>query len=218
MQHFHNHQETNLDTKGLVIHWSKPYDLFFSSILRFSEGRVLELAKIKPGDAVLDVGCGPGSLSVRAKKLVGVTGKVAGIDASPEMIAAARRKVVKSGLEVDFQVGLIEKLPFPDNSFDVVMSRLVIHHLPGDLKLKGFAEMKRVLKPGGICLAVDFDSSNSHLFGVIMKPLSKMPMTKIDVKGYVPLFEKAGFSEVEYGPTGKRLLSFVRGKALEAGK
>jgi len=216
MHRLHDHQEERLDTKGLVINWSKPYDIFFSSILRFSESRILELAKIKPGDAVLDVGCGPGSLSLRAKKLVGTTGSVAGIDASAKMIELAQRKAAKSGLEVNFQNALIEALPFPDNSFDVVMSRLVIHHLPGDLKLRGFAEMKRVLKPGGICLAVDFDSSNSHLYGGIMKPfLSKMPMSKIDVKGYAPLFEKAGFSAVEYGPTGKRLLSFVRGSATD---
>ena len=65
----------------------------------------------------------------------------------------AREKALKARFDIDFQVALIEKVPFPDSSFDLVTSSLMLHHLPDDLKRKGFAEIRRVLKLGGRFLA-----------------------------------------------------------------
>ena len=64
---------------------------------------------------------------------------------------------------------MVENLPFQDASFDVVLNRLMLHHLPGDLKQRGLAEMRRVLKPGGICLVVDFEPPKSGLLRMIVQ-------------------------------------------------
>ncbi len=84
------------------------------------------------------------------------------------MIAVARKKAARKGLDIDFRVGVIEALPFPDSSIDVVTSSLMMHHLPEDLKVRGLAEIYRVLKPGGRLLIADFmrptGSVLNHLF------------------------------------------------------
>jgi ubiquinone/menaquinone biosynthesis C-methylase UbiE len=85
--------------------------------------KVLQLARLEPGQSVLDVGCGTGTLAIAAKRQVGPTGTVCGIEASPEMIARANRKARKTGVGVVFENGLAEALPFPDAHFEVVLSK-----------------------------------------------------------------------------------------------
>ena len=114
-----------------------------------------------------------------------------------------------------FELGVVEALPFPDGSFDVVLNRLMLHHLPGDLMQRGLAEMRRVLKPGGVCLVVDFEPPKSGFLRMVVKN-HMTPMAEVDVRRYVPLLEEAGFTEVESGSTGSKWLSFVRGRV--AGK
>jgi ubiquinone/menaquinone biosynthesis C-methylase UbiE len=120
---------------------------------------MINLARLKPGETVLDVGCGTGTLAIVAKGRVGRTGKVHGIDASPEMIARARKKTEKAGLAVDFRKASIEALPFQDRQVDVVLSTLMLHHLPRQVRENGLYEIRRVLKPGGRVLIVDFGQS-----------------------------------------------------------
>ena len=137
-------------TSGSVIHWARWYDLG-TWLISFGRApairrRTVELAAIREGEDVLDVGCGTGTLTLAAKRQAGA-GEVGGIDASPEMIGVARRKAAKRGVDVDFRVALIEQLPFPDGTFDLVLSSLMLHHLPDELKREGFAEICRVLKP-----------------------------------------------------------------------
>ena len=135
MHRMHNEPKTKdgPQTTGATIHWATEYDLFTSLLLgvnRPNSRMVIELAKVKPGDRVLDVGCGTGNLTLTAKTTAGVNGAVYGIDAAPEMIDVARKKAGRANLDVNFEIGLIEKIPFPDATFEVVVSRLVIHHLP----------------------------------------------------------------------------------------
>ncbi len=210
-RHFHTADPTP-ETSGRVIHWAPMYDALSHLILRRSEAAIRSLAQVKPGDKVLDVGCGPGRLTLAAQGWVGPAGEAHGVDPSPEMIETARRNAAQAGLPVQFQKGVVEALPFPDATFDVVMSRLVVHHLPGDLKRRGLAEMRRVLKPGGVCLVVDFEPPTGFFLRHLTQHLLS-PMMKVDVREYIPLLTEAGFAEVESGPTGSKFLSFARGRA-----
>src|SRR5206468_3453161 len=146
-------------------------------------------------------GCGTGSLTLALKVPVGPTGSVQGIDASPEMIRVARRDARKAGVDVGFQEGLAEALPFPEGTFDLVVSQLAMHHLPGDLKRRAFTEMLRVLKPGGRCLIVDFEPPKTGLGRLFARLVLGPVMMQIDVRDYGALMEKAGFRNVETGRT-----------------
>ncbi|MEI7554827.1 class I SAM-dependent methyltransferase [Candidatus Chlorohelix sp.] len=206
----HTHEKAS---KGNLVRWSKRYDAIFGHLLRGSEGRVIELAEIKAGDTVLDLGCGPGNLTLNAKANVGKTGKVFGIDAAPEMIELANKKAAEKGVEVGFQVAYAQELPFADATFDVVISRLVFHHLPGDLKLQALNEIQRVLKPGGKCLVVDFDMPSLPVVGGLFKHvLSNHTMPQTDVRNYAVLMKQTGYQEVECDSTGRLLLAYVKGK------
>ena len=108
-----------------------------------------------PGDHVLDIGTGPGYLAFAAAKMVGPGGRAVGIDASPEMIERALARAEHHGSRAEYAVASAEALPFDDASFGVVVSRLVFHHLPGELKSQALAEIARVLKPGGRVVIVD---------------------------------------------------------------
>src|SRR5918996_529929 len=89
--------------------------------------RLISLAELQSGKSVLDIGCGTGTLAIAATRHVGPTGTVHGIDASPQMIARATRKAAKAGAPAVFQVAAAEELPFPETTFDVVLSTLMLH-------------------------------------------------------------------------------------------
>src|SRR5215216_4246893 len=158
------HQNPTPRTSGLVLHGTaRFYDLLAWLMTRGREGvfreKVVDLARLQSGESVLDVGCGTGTLAVAAKRRVGPAGAVYGVDASPEMIARASKKARKAGLEVVFRNALVQALPFPDDSFDAVLSTLMLHHLPPSAREQCAREVRRVLKPGGRVLAVDFATS-----------------------------------------------------------
>ncbi len=203
-------------TSGRTIHWASQYDIFSGLLgmgLNSPNSRmVIALAKVKPGDKVLDVGCGTGSLTLTAQPYAGPGGKVYGIDASPEMIEVAKKKASRSGMQVVFDVGLIEKLAFPDDTFDVVISRLAIHHLPDDLKHRGFAEILRVLKPGGHLLIADFNPPTNHILRHIMSALVGSHMMQTNIWSLPAMLASSGFVEISSGPTRSSFLAFVSGK------
>jgi len=210
MTHFKTHHGEA--TRGHVIHWAPVYDFVFGRFLRRTHGSVVELAALNTGEYVLDVGCGTGSLAVALKASAGPKGTVHGIDASPEMIDVAKRNVSRAGADVSLQVALAEAIPFPNGTFDLVVSQLAIHHLPDDLKQSAFAEMYRVLKPAGRCLIIDFEPPRSVLGRLVARMIVGSEMMRINVADYGVLLGKAGFINVETGRTRHRLLSFVRGQ------
>ena len=111
-------------------------------------GNPTALAKLNPGETVLDLGSGGGIDVLLSAKRVGPTGKAHGLDMTDEMLALARENARKAGVEnVEFHKGYIEEIPLPDASVDVVISNCVIN-LSGD-KRKVLREVARVLRPGG---------------------------------------------------------------------
>ncbi len=150
-----------------------------------------------------------------AQARAGAAGRVYGIDAAPAMIAVARRKAARAGRAIDYQVAAVEALPFPDATFDVVVSSLMMHHLPDDLKGRGLAEIRRVLKPGGRLLVVDAKRPAGRLGRVALALLVRHQM-RSGVQDLPPLMEAAGFTAVEAGETGFRALGFARGWVREA--
>lgn len=201
-------------TEGQTIRWARLYDLA-TSLLSFGRlaalhRTIVDLARIRAGEQVLDVGCGPGRLAIMAGRAAGPAGAVAGIDPAPEMIALARRKAARAGVRARFDIGVIEALPYPADSFDVVLSSLMLHHLPDALKSRGFGQIRRVLKPGGRLVAVDFGATPRGAVGHLLCVLRIR--TGSDHAEYLrALLGAAGFERVESGPTGHRGLAFVRG-------
>lgn len=111
-------------------------------------GNPTALAELKPGETVLDLGCGGGFDCFLAANAVGPTGRVIGVDMTEEMIVAARANAERGGYgNVEFRLGDVEHLPIDDASVDVVISNCVINLVPD--KRRAFAEAFRVLRPGG---------------------------------------------------------------------
>lgn len=213
-QHSHTHIETAPITQGRTIRWASHYDLVVKLLTLGREStlrsQTIRQAAISRGQTVLDVGCGTGTLALLAKAEVGDLGRVNGIDASPEMIAVAQQKAHQQKREVDFQTGVIEALPFADGTFDVVLSSLMFHHLPPDLKQRGLAEIYRVLKPGGRVLIVDMTRPTTLPQRLTMTALVHHGQTS-DVHDLLPLMEKIGYERVQTGSMSWRVLGFVQG-------
>lgn len=201
------------ETHGNLIRWGKHYDGVVRLMMLGQDKKLrqktVDLAAIKAGDSVLDVGCGTGSLTLVAQVRAGSAGKVYGIDASPEMIDVARSKA--AGSDVDFRVNVIEALPFTDNTFDVVLSSLMMHHLPDDLKLQGMKEIYRVLKPGGHVFIVDAKRPTTRVSRILLR-LTAHHAINTGVQDLPVMLEAAGFADVETGNIGGfRPLGFARG-------
>jgi ubiquinone/menaquinone biosynthesis C-methylase UbiE len=141
----------------------------------------IKLAHLKPGDKVLEIGCGTGTLTLAAKAQVGSSGEVIGIDIAPEMVAVASHKATRKGVNISFQVGSVASIPLPDNRFDVVMCSFMIFHMPEDVRKKGFPEIYRVLKSGGHLFILDAASSDK----------------RYDVRELAPVLKENLFTEIE---------------------
>lgn len=123
--------------------------------IREIKGRMLALCPVGVGEKVLDVGCGLGHEAVRLADRVGPGGVVAGVDIAEEFVAEARRRAGDENRNLNFTVGSVMALPFPDDLFDVCRAERVLIHL--DDPSEALREMVRVVRPGGRVTAFDFD-------------------------------------------------------------
>jgi SAM-dependent methyltransferase len=122
---------------------------------RYSEpltASFVAFSSLRPGQRVLDVGCGPGALTSRLVSLVGAAA-VAAVDPSEMFVAAARTRLP----DVDIRLAVAEKLPFDDHTFDAALAQLVVHFM--DDPVAGLREMGRVTRPGGVVAACVWDQA-----------------------------------------------------------
>ena len=165
--------------------------------LKLGCGLPTEFAKIKKGDYVVDLGSGAGNDCFVARAETGETGKVVGIDFTPEMIEKARNNADKLGFNnVEFRLGDIENIPLMSNVADVVVSNCVMNLVPN--KTKAFAEVQRILKPTG-----HFSISDIVLEGDLPEKIKNAAemyagcvASAIQMEDYLKIIENSGFKNI----------------------
>jgi len=180
----------------------------------------VSLAQVKPGDCVLEVGCGTGTLTLAAKRQAGPSGKVVGIDVIPGMIELSQQKAAQANVDVAFQLGSMDDIPFPASQFDAVLCSFMIFHMSELVRRKGITEVYRVLKPQGRLLLLDLALPPQPLPRAIARALFG-GMLQHDLRELLPLLETAGFSDIEIAQArfrvlGLSVLAFVRGVARKS--
>jgi ubiquinone/menaquinone biosynthesis C-methylase UbiE len=170
-----------------LIRWTMPETSF--------KLRLIKQAQLKSGHRVLDLGCGTATLTLLIKKTHPEVA-VIGIDGDPRILGIARKKAAQTGLEITLDKGMSFELPYPDASFDRVVSSLVFHHLNRENKLTTLREIHRVLRAGGELHIADFGKPQNVLMQVASLPWG-FHTTADNVKGLMPvLMRSAGFAEV----------------------
>jgi SAM-dependent methyltransferase len=171
------------------------------SAVSYGCGDPITLASLQPGQTVLDLGSGAGLDCFFAAKKVGATGKVIGVDMTPEMIERARSSAARLNIQnVEFRQGYLEDLPVEPDTVDVIISNCVINLSPD--KAKVFGEAFRVLKPGGK-LAVSDIVTDGPLPEAIKKSLSAWAgcvAGAIEADEYVGMMKSVGFSDISIVP------------------
>jgi ubiquinone/menaquinone biosynthesis C-methylase UbiE len=200
LAHFrHGHQDPR--TPGLLIRHGRAHDIFnavyFGGRRRRLFTQLAAESGARPGDQVLDVGCGSGYFTRLMAAAVAPGGTAHGVDPSAEGITHAQRLTRLANCT--FSDGIAENLDAPDGSYDVVVTSLMIHHLPETLRPRAISEMFRVLRPGGSVLIAEFRPPTSrigrHLIGAVHGPA--MAHNRLDLLS--PMVQEAGFEQLRSG-------------------
>ena len=194
--------------------WVRYYDTIVG-VATFGRARkmhqsTLQLAKLQPRESILDIGCGTGKLIFAAEKVVGSAGTAVGLDVEPGMIAQAKTGAANAHSRATFGVASITEIPYPDNSFDVVTSSLVYHHLNQEQKVAGLQEVARVLKPNGRFLIVDLNPTRRGL-AVRLPGHSRLAQEDYVSREVVEQLAAAGFANITAGAHPFKQLSYALG-------
>jgi len=174
------------------------YDPLLHWVLRESKFKrgLVEQAGIESGHRVLDLGCGTGTLALLIKRTQQET-EVVGLDGDPKVLEIAKAKVARSGQEITMDYGMAYELPYPDDSFDRVLSSLLFHHLTRENKVRTLTEVFRVLRPGGQLHVADWGAPSNismRIAFLSVQMLDGFKTTADNVNGLLPeLFSSAGF-------------------------
>jgi len=172
--------------------------------------KLFDQAGIRPGDKVLDVGCGTGTLAVLSKRLA-PGAEIIGLDPDPKALARAHRKAQRAHVSVQFDEGFADVLPYADASIDRVLSSLMLHHLPTAAKQKALLEVRRVLKPGGSFHLLDFSEPKAHLhrFSDLVHMLHAHQLQDNTEERLLIWMREAGFAQPRITGTGRLMGSIT---------
>lgn len=187
---------------ALGFHWLTPfYDAVVGATTRerrFKQALITQ-AEFEPGQRVLDLACGTGTLAIWIKQHE-PRADVTGVDADTRVLSMASRKAQKENIPIRLDRAMSHALPYPSANFDRVVSSLFFHHLPWADKERTARELFRVLKPGASLHVADWGRpANILMRGLffLIQALDGFETTRDNVSGrLVPLFESAGFVEV----------------------
>lgn len=177
------------------------YDPLVALLAREStfKERLVSEAGIERDHRVLDLGCGTATLTILIKKRYPRATAV-GVDGDRRVLAIARRKITRVSVDLQLDFGLASELPYPDGSFDRVLSSLLFHHLTRRQKRQAMAEVMRVLRPGGELHVADWGQARNALERaafITVQLLDGFKTTTDNVKGRLPqMMTDAGFEEV----------------------
>lgn len=161
--------------------------------------RLLDQADLQPGDRVLDLACGTGTLAVRAKQRQPAA-ELSGIDGDPEVLEVAREKARLAGTLVSFDEGMSDALPYAGASFDVVLCSLFLHHLTRTAKERTAREIVRVLAPGGTLHLLDWAAPRDPLTRarfLVVRTFDGFDQTSDNARGALPeILSEAGLTDV----------------------
>jgi SAM-dependent methyltransferase len=158
--------------------------------------RLLDQAGVRPGQRVLEIGCGTGNLLLAAKQAQ-PTATVVGLDPDLTALARAHRKARRRGLAVQLDRGYADRLPYADDSVDAVLSSFILHHLPPDQREPAMREVLRVLRPGGALHLVDIGGAAAPADGPIARRAHRHEPIRENFGGGIPdLLRRAGFTDV----------------------
>lgn len=208
--HAHNGQPHTHQAPFWVRHYDAIVGLVTLGRSRKMHQSTVQLAQLQPGEAILDVGCGTGKLIFAAEKVVGSAGTAVGLDVEPGMIDQAKANAAKAHSRATFGVASITEIPYPDNSFDVVTSSLVYHHLNQAQKVAGLQEVVRVLKPNGRFLIVDLNPTRRGL-AVRLPGHNQLAQEDYVSREVVEQLEAVGFTNITAGAHPFNQLSYAFG-------
>lgn len=206
-----------------VLHWPRLFDWIvrLQTLGRETKLRqwTLDLADLRPGSVVLDVGCGTGTLLLAAAERVGPSGVLHGIEPAAEMRAHARHKAETRGASLQVVEGSADALPYPAASIDAVFCALALHHLPRPMQEVAIREMRRVVRPGGRAVIVDWQRPKSFA-RAITDPLSlifilhrlRPDASAGDVLDIEPLMRRLGFEGITRHSYGSGAVGAVVGR------
>lgn len=215
--HTHQHgQGHEGGDPGRLIRWPGRYDLLLAVALAGRgprlRGHLADLLELRPGQHVLDVGCGSGTLALALAQRVGPSGAVTGIDAAPEMLAAARSRAAHRRVLMRLQLAAAQALPFPDASFDAAVSSLVLHHLPEADRPVAVAELVRVVRPGGRLVLADYRPPVRPVARLVVQHALGHSMAGSDLGAVRDLAASAGVEDLRVDQTSVGWLGVVSGR------
>lgn len=208
---------------ALRFHWlTRIYDPVVAFTTRESVFReaVTDLVAHSGATSILDLGCGTGTLTVMLKQRIPECG-IWGLDADPAVLSRARTKADRAGIEVEFDQAMSFDMPYPDNSFNLVVSCLFFHHLTTTDKNRTLGEVARVLAAGGKLIVCDWGKPANILlrasFGLV-RILDGFEVTRDNRAGrFAEIIRSAGFRGVTVQRTINAPLGTLEMLAAERG-